>query len=192
MNKERKIEILKEYEKEGHLRYVQEYKDWVNNNIIFNATEEIEYIIKKSWEDTEAPFSYYDINPYYKPEEIMQAILRDYDLKNKDDVIKVCEPLGLDGEEVFKSGDAESIIMEDLEEYGKQDYYCVIEELELDLPKATDVLEWWAITEHIKYWLEQEGEITMFNYWGRRASGQELYLDRVLQKAYINMLKNKL
>jgi len=72
ITKERAKEILNKYKKDNALfNWCEEYKQFVEDNVYFNDTMEIEYILKKSCEDNEAPFNYEDIeNLYYTKEEI--------------------------------------------------------------------------------------------------------------------------
>jgi hypothetical protein len=81
MNKERAKEILIKYKTDRDLfNWCEEYKQFVQDNVYFNDTMQIEYILKRSYEDIETPFNYEDIeNLYYTEEEI--KIMWEYELK---------------------------------------------------------------------------------------------------------------
>jgi len=74
ITKERAKEILKNYKKNSALfNWCEEYKQFVEDNVLFNNNLEVEYILKRSCEDNEAPLNYEDIeNLYYTEEEIKE------------------------------------------------------------------------------------------------------------------------
>ena len=93
ITKERAKEILNKYKKDHALfNWCKEYKDFVNQNVSYNMTMEVEYILKRSFEDNETPFNYEDIeNLNYTEEEIKENW--SYDLKglNKEETKEFIE-----------------------------------------------------------------------------------------------------
>ena len=83
ITKERAKEILNKYKKDNALfNWCEEYKDFVDKNVLYNMTMEVGYILKKSYEDEETPFNYEDIeNINYTEEEIKKD--ESYFLKDK-------------------------------------------------------------------------------------------------------------
>jgi len=74
ITRERAKEILLKYKTDNALfNWCEEYKEFVNTNVLFNMTMEVEYILKRSYEDNETPFNYEDIeNLSYTEEEIKE------------------------------------------------------------------------------------------------------------------------
>lgn len=194
--KERKAELLKmNY---GDLQSQTEYKNYIEK-VVFNKSclmnEEVEYILKQSYEDNDAPFSYEDIPPVYYDEDEMKA-----------DILKVFEELTEDEdatEEEFK---------EEVESFEGDLYFinkpkdtlnairlylndCYEDELKKmiedepflndinldDYERQTEVMQWFLMDERLLRQLEQRGELVLNDkYWGRQTFGQMLDMDGVI------------
>jgi len=90
ITRERAKEILNKFKKDNALfNWCEEYKQFVQDNVLLNMNSEIEYILKQSdrIEDEEPPFSYEDIeNLYYTEEEVKEnesLYLRDLNEETK-------------------------------------------------------------------------------------------------------------
>ena len=51
---------------------------------------------------------------------------------------------------------------------------------------SSEVLEWWLVTSYMAELLKEKGEVILSDYdcywWGRQTSGQEFYMDGVIQE----------
>lgn len=178
-------EILDRYEKDDALfNWCKEYNQFVEEGVILNVTSEIDYIIKKSYEDQEAPLSYEDLNEAkdkgIKQEEVIERMA--YNLKvDKNILIKVYEESKDNTKENFKINN---------KSYDCEDLDNLFNEAKEELFNEVEIYSWYVVGDRLRYWLEQEGEIILNgNYWGRQAGGQSVALDYPVIHAFIRMLE---
>jgi len=204
-----KMRITKERVKElrsqtyGTLQRTEEFKHYLDTYVYNNSklmNEEVEYILNKSIEDSEAPFSYDDFDQfYYEEDELKEAIIEDIEsyeehedlLQNlsyiNDDLAKnekTREELLIDLKECLNNSD-----LEELKEY--------IEALSLGLynfEHQTEVMQWFLMDDRLIYQLEQRGEVILNDcYWGRQACGQAIEIDSIIidifKEWYLDMMQ---
>lgn len=87
ITRERAKDILNKYKTNKALfNWCDEYKQFVEDNVLFNNNSEVDYILKQSYEDRETPFSYEDIeNLYYTEEEIKKNYKLDLEDLNEEE-----------------------------------------------------------------------------------------------------------
>ena len=173
------------------LQSTKEFKDFLEEfvyNRSINMNEEVEYILNKSVEDTETPFSYddfesrrFDIDKakYLILEEI-ETIKEDEDTfkefleevednlifnRKKDDLIKFIN--NLTEEEEFKNL-VEISYLNHID--SDEDFYS-----------DNEVLSWYMMDDRLLYQLEERNEVILNKvYWGRQTYGQRIELDGVI------------
>lgn len=188
MNKERALEILERFKTDKSLfNWCPEYDEFVNKCVHFCVTSEIDYILKKSYEDSEAPLSYEDLDLFdsdtardlllYEwdniPEELKHYSNNVYTynrrVKNKGDF------------EVFLKSLSKSELQDMVNEFSSS--------VDVDSCNA-EIYEWWVISDPLLYCLEQSGEIILNGFWGRQTTGQSIKLDNCVMEAFISVLRN--
>ena len=182
ITKERAKEILKQYEEDKAIfNWCKEYNDFVNSNVLVCVSVEWDYMLKKSYEDSESPVSYEDLEtPYIDFEQ-----LRDDFKENKEklkDYKKWLKRKGIEDTETDFESEDEDNLKEYLEDTNQ------IEEYERNI----EIYEWWIIEDPLKYRLEEEREIFLNGAWGRQTTGQRIILDNVVIHAFISWLEDRI
>jgi len=150
--------------------WCDEYKEWVDQNIIAHVTEEWEYILKKSTEDSETPFSYDDIELYYYDKtELIRAIIEDTEYLEQDLEFKTVE-------ELKQILDNETLL--DLDDY----------------EHTKEIYRWFIVGEDLKHWVEKvdPDEVFLKGAWGRQCYGQHISLDSVVIRAFIAKIRQEI
>lgn len=194
LTQERIKEILKIYEvdkKRDLFNWCEEYKSFISDCVNGCFTMEVEYILKKSYQDSEAPLSYEDLDLFDKDKAI-ELIM--YILENDKDEDEIKELL----EETNKENNLRGKTIGDYEVYLKNLDNSTLEELCRDKfnlyedQTNAEVYEWWFISDPLKYRLEKQGEIFLNEFWGRQTTGQHISLDNCCIKAFIDLIKDRL
>ena len=130
---------------------------FVSKHVYCNVTSMTEYILKRSWEDRDAPFSWDDVE------------------NRMNDSVDDAQDWGesnLDKKElkVFNKLDGEDKI-----EYAKNNGWE---------PEYREVYEWWMVDGWLCEMLQQNGECVIDSeaIWGRCTTGQAILLDYVITK----------
>jgi hypothetical protein len=198
ISKEKAQEILKKYsetDKQGYkpntdlFNWCEEYKDFINNCVSGCISMEVEYILKKSYEDSEAPLSYEDLD-LFDIDKAREHLLYKFD-ENQEEYIKIANDPDNFNRRVKNKSDFEVF----LNSLSKDELKDLFGDLNEDTAEAeAEVYEWWIIQDPLKYRLEQEGEIFLkggcVDIWGRCTSGQSISLDSCCINAFINLLKD--
>ena len=196
------MKITKERVKElrswtyGMLQSTDEYKTYLREYIYSNSllvNQEVEYILKKSVDDSEAPFSYEDIGTYLDEEACIYAILEELP-EDEEDLKEFMEEIN----EFRNSGNGEADLStkEELEKYlntlDKDELITLLEEhsylshLEAyDYEKNFEIFQWFVMDERILNQLEERGECVLNGkFWGRCTFGQAIELDYVIIRIF--------
>lgn len=194
LTKERAKEILKQYETDKALfNWCEEYKDFINLNVGCCLSSEIDYILKKSYEDNEAPLSYEDLD-LFDLNKAKEHILYKFDELSKEEHEDFLYKIN---EDLFQNLDTEEQREERLNKYletlNKEDLENLFNDLDLDTYEAhAEVYEWWFISDTLLYRLEEQGEVILNKcFWGRCTTGQHISLDYCCIEAFINLLKDR-
>lgn len=186
MDSKKAKEILKKYKKDKALfNWCEEYKQFINDGVGICLTAEINYILKKSYEDGEAPLSYEDLD-LFDCDNAREHLLYKYD--DDDEKLKeYANDKKTYNRKVKNKGDFEVF----LKSLNKEELKGLFYDLDFDVGEVENPpYEWWYITDPLKYQLEQQNEIILDGYyWGRRTTGQHISLDYCCIKAFINWLE---
>jgi hypothetical protein len=127
---------------------------FVQREVLRNVNTMTEYILSKSFEDQNAPFTWDEVSTFYTYPEYIGKYAN------------------FSGGNEEARQDEQRAIQEDIEK---------LEELETE---PAEVFEWWAVSTWLAEKLEEEGEciINQESIWGRQTTGQAILLDYVISK----------
>lgn len=177
--------ILRKYKKSGDLfNWCEEYKEWAHSGVHYCVTVEWEYILKKSYEDREAPFGYEDLD-LFDVDKARECL--EYEYEDKEDEFKeYANDKATFNRRVKTKGDFRVF----LNSLDKDELREMFEVFRLDDADAhAEVYEWWIVTDPVKYELENQDEIMLNGAWGRQTSGQGYDMDYCMQQGFINRIK---
>lgn len=193
INREKAEGILKRYnsDKSQHelFNWCEEYNNFIISCVNACLSYEVDYMLKKSYEDKDSPLSYEDIDLFdiYKARE---HILYEYDSKEEEFKTYSNNPDTFN-KKVINKGDFEVF----LNSLNNEELKTLFQELNLDENDAQrEFYEWWIISDPLKYRLEQQGEIFIkgacCEFWGRCTTGQGIGLDNCCIKGFIALLED--
>lgn len=162
---------------------------WCNTVANFSCeTTLVEYVIKKSIEDNEAPFSYEDIinNERYGlivvngSEQALYENERDEKLEFYEYLRDKAETLVDSIDECVERLTSEGCAMRERHERLSE----VCDELEaMNFEEQPEIYQWFSCDPYVCRKLEEAGECTLDgSYWGRTCCGQSIVLDHVIQR----------
>jgi hypothetical protein len=163
------------------------YNDFIRDGVLCCLSMEYDYILKKSYEDKDTPFSYEDLDLFDldKARETLTYIYEDKEQELKE----YANNPDTFNRKVKTKGDFEvflnSLSQEELKEMCKT---FEIDQSDTD----AEVYEWWGVADPLKYRLEKQGEIFLNEVWGRCTTGQSIALDSCCIKAFISMLEDNI
>jgi len=166
-----KFITIEEALKNGNSIVNQQIKgDFVGKHVYANVNSMVEYILNKSMEDSNAPFSYdTDVENLYNSYNVQYSLNNSIQIfegteSKKDALISELK----DKLENMEDGD---INLGELQE--------AIETLENAEGEAQEVYEWWIVSDFLCRKLSELGHpvISSENIWGRCTSGQAILLD---------------
>lgn len=157
---------------------------FVEREVYTNVNTMVEYILTKSYEDNNAPFSWDDVTNYIvdnseKIEELEQKIEELEEQKQEE--IEESETM-LENEEI--SDFTHERNLENIEKnYSKQ-----IEKLQEEIDELNEeseyqeVYEWWMVSGWLCNKLKEHGAVVIEgeNIWGRCTTGQHMLLDSIM------------
>lgn len=188
ISKEKKEEILDTYNKGKHdlFNWCEEYKQWINDCVQCCVSSEWDYILKKSYEDRDAPFSYEDVD-LFDSDSAIETLVNDFeDEDKKEDFVLLANDPDTYNRRVKTRNDFDMF----LKSLDKDEVKIVYEDLGYE-PCETEIeiYEWWIITDPLAYQLENQGEVILNGAWGRCTSGQSITLDYECIKAFLAYLE---
>jgi predicted nuclease with TOPRIM domain len=143
---------------------------FVEREVYANVGTMVEYILNKSCEDREAPFTWDDVINMYadNSEEIEDKQEQIDELNNK--IMEVNED-----DENFET------IIDNLQEQ-IDDLQNKIDELENEQEEPREVYQWFLVSDWLCQKLKEHGEVVIEdeNIWGRGCCGQAILLDGVI------------
>ena len=151
----------------------------LNNSIV-------EYILKKSWDDQEAPFCYDDITNNEPTANInFQGGWEDLTESERDEKLEELQ-------EKLEEFQEQQTDLEDNDQPVPSDLLAAIESLENDIEALEEVTEfdnypeiyqWFSCSDWFIRALEEKGQCTLDGeFWGRQCCGQSIILDHVVQE----------
>lgn len=157
----------------------QEIKgEFVAREVLAFATVLVEYVLRCSIEDTNAPFSYDDIlgEPRYEDSEgnVYTDEERDEKLEELNNQLNELEESLTDDEDNEQ-------LQSEISELKKE--IKILEDAE---EMNNEIYEWWVVTGWLGSKLMEQGETVLSDgnniYWGRCTTGQAILLDSVITK----------
>lgn len=178
LNTKTKKEALKEGNSSTNQRIKAEF---ISKHVFTNVNDVVEYILSKSYEDSNAPFSMDDIsNCFTYPELIGEYVNFE----------------GGSGEDKQTEIDRLKTQLLDFEDQNDDNYETEIEKINEEIEQLEnlenepqEVFEWWAVSDYLAEKLESHKGciIKSHNYWGRCTTGQAILLDYVITKICADM-----
>jgi hypothetical protein len=171
------------------LQSTEEFKHFCDTYLnVYLMNEEVEYILSKSYEDSEAPFSYDDFEHfYYDKEELKAAIIED--IESNEEKEGLLTNLSYINDDLNQNLKTREELLKDLEDYLKdldiEELKDIFNSLCLDLEDyehQTEVMQWFMVCDdRILSELEDRGEVVLNGkFWGRQAYGQSITMDCVM------------
>jgi len=156
---------------------------FVDKHIFACMTTLVEYVLAKSYEDPDAPFSNEEIEnaAYFKDENGME-----YSQDEKDEQLDLWQE-ELDGIKVLLELDEEN------EEYlqVEESLEDKIHNLETADEQYSEIYEWWLCSHWLSKRLEEYSQVIIRDgsnsYWGRCTTGQAILLDLVISRICFDM-----
>jgi hypothetical protein len=161
----------------------RKFKEWVSNNIICLANEEVGFIL--DCDSGNKPFEWEDVTNMdtYDTERLIDDLIDNVEEKDfskvNDEYNRRIKTIG--DFEVFLN----SLDSEELRDYTNNETdldYCEYEE-------QNEIYQWFKVSYYLCELLEEQGEITIndFNYWGRGSCGQSVELDYCIHEAFLKV-----
>jgi hypothetical protein len=130
----------------------------------------VEYVLQKSYEDTDAPFSFDDITNY-----------------NYTGIVELSSESNLELTEEERNEKLEELqdLICDLDDETEQ-YDIIANDIELlesmDFDIQPEIYQWFSCDDYLLYKLEKHGQCTLDReFWGRQCCGQSVTLDYIIQ-----------
>ncbi len=164
--------------------------DFVGREVYCNVNQMAEYILQKSFEDSDAPFTYEELNLERYSYTGHYIAFDDLTYSQKEEAQEELQEL-INKLEDFEEFEVEECnynylttgkyVSDQLEEI--QDELSEIEDLDSDY---IEIYEWWAVSQWLAEKLEEKGEIIAYAgrtcIWGRRTTGQAILLDYIISE----------
>lgn len=185
--KERRAEIIKIYEsgKRDLFNWCEEYKQFIHECVLYCVSSEWDYMLKKSYEDSNSPVNYEDLD-LFDIDKAINHLAYNYDT-NEEEYKEYANNEGTFNRRVKNKSDFEVF----LNSLSKEELKTMFEDLDEDLSDAEgEIYEWWIISNPLEYQLEKQEEIFLNGAWGRQSTGQSVSFDYCVIKAFIQWLKD--
>ena len=159
---------------------------FVGREVFANVNSMVEYILNKSAEDREAPFSIDDVENFYSFPEWSKTVVGEtlsFDGGTENDKTEFeanFDRLIEESEARLETGEISDLTHErnvELIEEAREEF----NDLESD---PQDVYEWWIVSGWLCENLKEQGEVVISdqNIWGRCTTGQAILLDGVISR----------
>jgi len=151
--------------------------EFVKREVFANVNTLVEYVLQKSYEDNNAPFSMDDLTNYY--------------VDNSGKIKELQEKIEELQEEIANLENGEillvnSTLMEEIKKLEKEivSLESDIEDLEQEQEQPQEVYEWWIVSGWLCEKLKEKGKVVLEdeNIWGRTTTGQAILLDGVISE----------
>lgn len=185
---------IEQAKKDGNSSVNQTIKGkFVEREVLCNVNSLMEYSLRQSFENNDAPFTYDDIDNYYTPVEGQYKLIidndseEDFDARIEDEQGDTLYTITKEIADKIRLGDLDPSNTNDVVTYLANNNIMSIDKLleENDdfETEASEIYEWYAITGWFAEKLKDKGHpvITGYhNYWGRCTTGQAILLDYVI------------
>ena len=157
---------------------------FIAQHVFANVNQMTEYILKKGFEDADAPFNLDDVINFYSYPEFIgkRANFEGGSYEERKSEIERLEDLKNEVEEDENLTDAQ---IEEIQTEIESD----IEDLENLESEAQEVYEWYLVSGYLADKLQEKGNpiIESENIWGRCTTGQAILLDYVITEICAEM-----
>lgn len=184
-------------------------REFVEREVGVCVTREIEYILRMSWDDSNAPYSWDDVENFNGPDtddwdiDLCREFLDDHGGDYPDP-----NPFEMDKEDLDEFAEENEIDWSDIVKYYEDGYISVqdkrlivitvIDEGEAEGLDAwreavrecaeenpPEIFEWWTVSNWLADKLYAKGECVIRNrfspsLWGRQTTGQAIFLDGII------------
>ena len=183
---ERIKEILTKYKDDNALfNWCEEYKQFVSDCVHCCVSSEIDYIIKKSYDDNETPINHEDTY-FIDYDRMKENLIYNFE-DNKEDIINFCNDENTYNRRVKTQGDFEVFLNTISDDEANE----LNDLLNFDV-EYLEIYEWWVISDPLLYRLEQQGQVTINSkFWGRCTTGQHISLDYCVMRAFIDIISER-
>lgn len=183
MNKERAKEILTKFKTNRDLfNWCEEYKSYMDNNVYCLVNEEAEYMIKKSFDDSDSPLSYEDIEESINWESINTDLEEGF-IDDEEKTEEEKKKLKIELDKLISEEDiseVENWAIDNLLSFESSDYY-----------EQREIMQWFIVSSNLAHSIkEHDGVILNENWFGRESYGQSLNMDWMFIEIYTDNLKN--
>lgn len=136
----------------------------------------VEYVLQKSHEDSEAPFSVDDITNNEPTQEIeLSDRYEELTESERDELLEELKETlyEVEARQNYEESEQYETLVSDIE---------ALEEME-DFANYPEIYQWFSCSDWLIRALEEKGECTLDNeFWGRQCCGQSVVLDSVIQE----------
>lgn len=174
----------------------KEFDKFLDNEIkgLFNS--EVEYILKKSYEDKDTPFNYDDVENLttLRQDDLINDMLEILQDMEKDDLNDLFKQVNKEYNlKIKKIGDFEVFLNQNKNDLQiiTEDYFNTLDFW--DYEEQQEVYQWFSVSDWLENKLSEKGEVIIknCNYWGRSCFGQSISMDKVLQEIFLEQfIKN--
>lgn len=193
LTKERAKDILKTYSegKKELFNWCDEYKQFINSCVNGCLSMEVEYMLKRSFEDQDSALSYDDLD-LFDLDKTLESITYEVENQTEEEIKTLFDETNQENNLRIKTVGDYEVYLNSLDKDSLRD---LADKFNLDTDQTNgEVFEWWLISDPLKYRLEQQNEIFIsgacVDFWGRQTTGQSISLDYCCIKAFIELLKD--
>ncbi len=178
------------YDSEANQRIKQKF---VNREVYSHVGTMVEYILSKSYEERDIPFSWDDVTNLYRPycpecgDSAGFEDITAYKCGNCDEIFEekpvTCSCYDEDDDEPYED------LFEEIDAYKCENCGHIVEDKDdLDNENA-EIFEWYIVSSFLCGKLEEHGEpvISDEDIWGRTCTGQSIMLDGVITRICYEM-----
>jgi hypothetical protein len=192
------ITTIEEYNNASVGAQQRAVSEFIGSYVQCCETTLVDYVLKQSHEDDNAPLHHDDITNNNPTGSItLNGCTVEITAEERDEKLERYEYLRDKADEAHKRGLAQLLTLAGEDETGYENRLDLFErrvtrlidscqELEdLDFYDYPEIYEWWSCDRWLLARLEENGQCTLAGeYWGRCTTGQSIFLDRVILEIY--------
>lgn len=153
--------------------FQEKCREFVSQNVNCCVSSIVDYVLKKSIENSDAPFTYDDIENL---ERVNYDDIRECLEKNKEIGIMAWLKNNKDAESQYQFESISDELLTD---------YCSEAGIDIeDFQEPQEIYEWWIVSDWLIEKLKAKGEPVLVDecIWGRTATGQAILMDGVIRE----------
>ena len=158
----------------------EDFKSWIDKNILYNMYQEVEYILKTSYENDEAPFSWDDVT------NTLSYNIDEAKTNLEDEIIEDIDRTEEEKKQLNKD-------LQSLDDINDIENFATDNKLSFDMysyEQQDDIYQWFLVSSWLCRWFNDNKipVIDDYNYWGRQTCGQSVSLDWDVQQAFLSYI----